>query len=225
MFNHNDALLALRAKLLTLSVLTTGSTSLAAISTGFTRASGSFVTDGFAVGMEVTPAGFVDNTRRVVTNVAALTLTVSGTVTAESAAGSRSLTVALPSVRVWENAEPKNAAGATVTLVPGTPYITEQYLPGPTERITLGPLGELEAMPVYIPTVYVPSNVGRMAAAKYADALVTLFAPETAITLSGSSLRVRSRPGPFPGQLLQLETGFAGIAVTVPLRYRTPNSI
>jgi hypothetical protein len=50
--------LALRGRVLTLSVATTGTTSLAATATGYTRAAGSFVTDGFKPGMEVLAAGF-----------------------------------------------------------------------------------------------------------------------------------------------------------------------
>lgn len=225
MFNHYSALLALRAKLLTLSVVTTGSTTLAATTTGYTRSSGSFVTDGFQVGMEVTPSGFTTNTARVIKAVTATTLTVTATLTAESAASGRTLAVVLPSQRVWENTEPVNASGTRITLEGGTPYVTEEYIPGPTERITLGTYGELEGSPLYRPTVYVPSNTGRAALAKYADALLTLFAPQTPITLSGALLEVRSNPGPFLGQIVQIETGFAAVAVNVPLRYRTPNSI
>jgi hypothetical protein len=57
---------------------TTGTTTLDATGTGFSRASGSFVTDGFLVGQTVTSSGYVGsgfNGKSTVTAVAALTLT------------------------------------------------------------------------------------------------------------------------------------------------------
>jgi hypothetical protein len=79
MLNHLAALIACRTRLATLEVCTTGTTTLEATATGFVRLAGSFVTDGFQVGMEVLPAGFTSTARQVVKNVAALTLTVEGT--------------------------------------------------------------------------------------------------------------------------------------------------
>lgn len=215
--NHTAAHLAARTQLLTLSVVTTGSTTLSATTTGYARAAGSFVTDGFAVGMEVTPSGFAVNTVDVITAVTALALTVKNTRTAEAAAGSRTLAVLLPATRAWENVE--------IEPTTGVPYISEEYVPGPTEKITLGPLGEVEALPLYLPRIFVPKNIGRAAASKYADALLNLFAPGRDLTISGASLSVRTSPGPFPGQLLQTQDGWAFVPVTIPLRYRVANAI
>lgn len=209
--------LALRAKALQLVVATTGTMSLAATTTGYTRATGSFLTDGFAPGMEVTPTGFATNTPRVITAVSALAITVSGSLTAEAAAGGRSLTVGLPTSRAWEN--------VAFQPVAGVPWVREEFLPGPTSQETIGPFGELEATPMYALYVNVPAETG-LTGKRYVDALRVLFAPRTQIALStGDTLRVRADTGPYAGQLQQSQPGFATQPFTIPLRLRTPNSI
>lgn len=217
MLDHIAYQLAMRTRALTLSVATTGLVTLSATATGYARTTGSFQADGFWPGMEITPAGFATNTTRVITNVTPLAITISGAVTAEVAAANRSLTVGLPSKRAWEN----------VTLIPtaGVPYVEEQYLPGPTAQVTIGPNGEIEALPQYGLLVHLPSNTG-LTVGRYTDALVRLFAPRTAITLaSGDVLRVRADVGPSVGQLQQSQPGFAVKPVTFPLRVRTANLI
>lgn len=214
---HRVARLALRAKLATLSVCTTGSTTLAATATGYTRASGSFLDDGFAPGVELTPAGFTQTTTAVVEAVTALTLTVVGSRTVESAASGRTLSVGLPSSCAWENVEFTPAAGV--------PYLTEEYLPGPSVQYGIGQSNETELLPTYLPRVHVPAGFGAGAADAYADAILTLFAPKTAITLAGARLHVTTRPGPFRGQLLQSSPGFAMVPVTIPLLLRYPGPV
>jgi hypothetical protein len=65
----------------------TGDMTLVATTTGYTRADGSFVDDGFVVGMTITPTGFAANTVTTVTAVAALTLTTSARAAEAGAAG------------------------------------------------------------------------------------------------------------------------------------------
>jgi hypothetical protein len=197
---------------------------LAATTTGYTRTTGSFVTDGFAVGMEILPAGFTANLRATITAVSALSMTVNRTLTAQTAGSARSLTVGMPGTRVWENAEPSDASGAPASITQGSPYFEEQYLPGPAARATLGTGGELEWLPMYAPRVYVPANGGAKAARGYSDALLSHFAPETTMAVSTDTLRVRSIPAPYSGQLLPGDPGFAMVPVTIPLLLRTPNS-
>jgi hypothetical protein len=209
--------LALRAKVMTLTVATTGTMSLAATTAGYTRTSGSFLADGFAAGMEVTPSGYGVNAPRVITAVSALMLTVSGTLTADAAAGGRSLTVGLPSQRAWENVAFQPTAGV--------PWVREEFLPGPTSQETLGPNGELEATPMYALYVNAPAETG-LTAKRYVQALRELFAPRTAIPLpNGDILRVRTDTGPYAGQLQQSQPGFATQPFTIPLRLRTRNLI
>lgn len=218
MINHLLIQQALRTQLLTLEVCTTGSTDLAATTTGYTRAVGSFLTDGFRAGMEVTGTGFSESANKsakTITSVTATTLTCSGCTTESETTAT--LTVGLPADQAWENMD--------FTPTTGSPWIEENYLPGPMEQITLGPYGELQADPIYVVKVYVPIGVKIGAPRAYADALLTLFAPRTAITVAGHTCVVRTRPGPFSGQLLRTETGFVVVPITVPLRVRTANSI
>lgn len=219
MISHTTAALAIRGHLLTLSVATTGSVSIQATAQGYVVPSDAHAL-GFAVGMELTPAGFTDNDADVITGISAdgLTITTKNTHAAQGAAGGRSLSVLLPSRRAWENLHFENETDV--------PYVEEEYIPGPVEKVSVGSLGELEALPQYIARFYLPQNTGKLAAYSYADAMLSHFAPGTSLTVpSGSQLFVRSRPAPFAGQLRPLENGFAFMPVNIPLVYRSPNSI
>src|SRR5688572_17838711 len=114
---------ALRTRLVALSVATTGSVSLSATATGFARSTGSFMTDGFRAGMEITGTGFSagNNAAKTITGIAALAITCTGTSVQAESAG-RTLAAALPAGRSWENEhfEPTT----------GRPYVREQLLPG-----------------------------------------------------------------------------------------------
>lgn len=232
MYDEVMVQLALRAKAQTLSVATTGSTLLSATSTGFSRATGSFVADGFYPGMWFTRTGFATNTPGVVTGVTATDLTVtlflitysSGVqtvsnpaMTVESAASGRTIAVPLPAMQSYENVAFQPTAGV--------PWVEEQFIPGPASQVTIGPLGELEALPMYALYVNVPAETG-LTVKRYVNALRTLFAPRTAIPLAnGDVLRVRSDTGPYAGQLQQGQPGFAVQPLTIPLRIRTANVI
>lgn len=209
--------LALRGRLLTLSVVTTGSISLSATATGYARATGSFLTDGFAPGMEITPSGFVSNPVDVLTGVTATTLTTKNTRTVEAAAGGRIIAVGLPARRGWEN--------IALQPVAGMPYVEEDYLPGPAQLRTLGPSGTIEILPQYVVRLFGPQNVGIGALGKYAQAILALFAPKTAIAVGSNTLRVRGDVAPLRGQLLQDASGWAVIPVNIPLRLETLNSL
>lgn len=210
--DHTATQLALRAQAQTLVVATTGSTTLGADSTGYTRSAGSFVTDGFRVGMEVTPSGFGSNTAPgVVTAVSALALTVAGTTT-ETAASGRTLAVGLPSTAGWEN--------IPITPVAGTPYIEERYVPATSRLISLPASGgQMEDTGLYVLDWYAPANVGLQALTASADALLALFAPGTALTVaSGVEVRPRTDVAPFRGGVRQDRPGWAAISITIPWR-------
>jgi len=216
--NHEAIQLACRARARTLSVCTTGAISMAATGQTYTRASGSFVTDGFRVGMEVLPDGFADATRRVVTGVAALTLTVNGTPTGQTASAGRTLTVGLPVTVVYEN--------VVTTPVVGVPYVVEAYLPGGADKYTVSPTGSLEVTPLYVLQLYGRMNADMSALAKTADALLAHFAPGTALALGNGDIAVvRGRPAPTRSQLTNPESGWALVTVTIPLRCSTANAI
>jgi len=217
MINHYAIQKALRTQLLSLEVVTTTAT-IEGTATGYTRSSGSFITDGFSPGMEVTGTGFSESANlsaKTIQSVTALTLTCSGC--AVEAADTRTLTVGLPSGRAWENKE--------YSPTTGDPFVEENYLPGPMEQVTLGPYGFLEAFPSLVVKIYVPPNDGIGAARQYADALLALFAPRTSLTVASHTVTVRTQPAPYSGQLLQTDSGWAVLPITVPLRVRTANSI
>jgi hypothetical protein len=220
MIDHRSYQVALRAKALTLSVVTTGSISLSATATGYARASGSFLADGFARGMELTPSGFASNPVDVITDVSALSITTKNARTVEGAAGSRTLAVGLPSARAWENKKPVQDPP-----IAGIPFVREQYIPGPPAlQVTLGQFGDLELLPQYALHIHVPADCGFEAPSAYADAVMRLFTPRTAIPVGSDVLRVSDR-GPFRGTLTQSSPGFAVVPITAPLWIRTPNSI
>jgi hypothetical protein len=213
--DHTMLQLALRAKLLTLSVATTGSTTLAATTTGYSRTAGSFYADFFWPGMELATAGFASNGTRVITQVTPTTITVAGSLTPEVAAAGRTLSVGLPSNRAWEN----------VTYVPvtGVPYIEEQYIPGPAAMVNDGYAGLLELRPMYSPRVYVPLDTGISADGRYADAITRLFLPGTTLPLAtGDQFVVRGDAAPMRGQRAPSATpGWSCIPVTIPLKVTT----
>ena len=218
MINHYLIQKALRVKLLTLSVCTTGSVQISATASGYERLTGSFLVDGFTPGMEVTGVGFSasgNNAAQTITSVSALAIACPGCST--EAAGTRTLTVGLPAKRAWENVE--------LEPVTGSPYVEETYLPGPMEAITLGASAQLEVLPLYVPKIYVPAGSGVGAARSYADAILELFAPRTSLTVSGHTVTVRTVPSPYSGQLLQAGPGWGVVPITIPLRVRTANSI
>ena len=219
MIDYQDLQLALRAHVETLSVVTTGTTTLGATGSTFTRSAGSFITDGFSAGMEVTGTGFgaTNNAAHIVTAVAALSLTVSGTLDTEVAAGSRSLAVGLPSRRAWENIgfDPE----------PGYPWIEEQLVPGPTRVPTIGTNGTIVAEPIYGITVHAVENTGIGAANRYVGALWEHFKPGTQVNLTnGDTAEVRRDTGPFPSPKLRTRPGWVTVPVSFPLRLYTINS-
>lgn len=213
---HTEIQSALQTALLSLAVCATGLTTLSATATGYARTAGSFLTDGFAPGMEVTPFGFTTNPVDVITNVTALAMTVANARSAKVAAAGRSLTVALPTLRLWENVD----AGSPPPM--GVPYVEEQYLPGPAFIGNDSDMGILEMRPMYAPRVYVPANTGFLADSRYADAITSLFAPGTQFTLaSGNKLIVRGDTAPYRGQRSQAAPGWSCIPITIPLRCRS----
>ena len=217
--DHNQMLLALRAKLASLEVCTTGSMSLAATGTTFVRTVGSFLTDGFFAGMEVVGTGFgaANNAASTVVSVTALTLTVNRTLETQVAAIGRTLTVGQPSE--------VGRANEDFTPTPGKPHFEEQYLPGPTMQITVGDGGTIEAEPMLVIDVSVGENLGEGAINAYRTALMRHLAPKVTMTLAnGDFLRVRTDTGPYAVQTMNLKSGWATTPVSFPLWLLTINS-
>lgn len=232
------ATLALRTRALSLTVCTTGSATLAATATGYTRLSGSFITDGFRAGMDVVSSGFstsANNMTGVVTGVTALTLTVSpyvvttnadGSITVarpatvvEASASGRTIAAKLPSRRAWELVQ--------FTPATGIPYVTEQYVPGGGAVMLTAPYagGLAEELGMYVLTWYGLSGSGTSAIRKSIDALKALFAPGTTLTVGTDRLTVRGAVGPSAGSIITQDGGFAACALTISWRAETTNAI
>lgn len=218
MIDTTAATLALRNRALSLTVCTTGSTSLAQTTTGFTRSAGSFVTDGFKPGMEVTPAGFATNTVGIITAVSALSLTVNGTRNADPETAGRTLSVGFPALRAFENIDFQPVAGR--------PYVTEQFIQGggPVLKTITAASGTVEETGIYVLTWYGLANYG-LSIRACVDALKALYAPGTSLAVGSDTLRVRADLGPFTGQMIRQDGGWMALTLTIPWRAWTTNAI
>jgi hypothetical protein len=210
--------LAARTRLLTLAVCTTGATDLSATAAGYARAVGSFLTDGFAPGMQVTPSGFTQTDTGVVSAVTATLLTIAGGRTVQAVGAGRTVACLLPASRAWENVD--------YTPTTGVPWVEEQYTPGPVQQIGAHSQGDVYAWPMYFVTFYAPSNMGVGALDGYAGAALALFPPGQPLALTGGDgLVVRRNPAPYAGQIMFPMAGWAAVQVTLPLWLQTHNSI
>ncbi len=221
MLDATATVLALRNRALSLSVCTTGSTTLSATTTGYARTTGSFLTDGFAVGMEVTPTGFVANTIDTIIGVSTLTLTTKAARTAESAASGRSIAVGLPALRAWENTD--------FSPVTGRHFVEEDYVPAAPFVVSFPPQGATrDERGLYVLRWYGLSNTSVAGLRKSVDALLALFTPGTTLTAGSNTVRIRGMtndPGPYAGQLLPQAGGWSVITLTIPWRSFTTNAI
>jgi hypothetical protein len=210
--------LALRNRALSLVVCTTGSTSLSATATGYARAAGSFLTDGFYVGMEILTAGFAANGYRVLRGVTASALTTNPVPAVESAAGGRTISVGLPALRAWEN----------VTFDPtvGRPYLEEDFVPA-TERLLSAPAagGEVEETGLYALKWYGIAGTDILALRTSVHALKALFTPGTKMTAGSHVVRVRTDTGPQTGQILPLTGGWSVLTLAIPWWALSTNTI
>lgn len=211
------ATLAFRARARSLVAVTTGATTLSATATGYARAAGSFVTDGFAVGMEITPSGFASNPVAVITEVTALTLTTAARAV-EAAAAGRTIAVGLPALRAWENKD--------FTRVVGRPYIDDEYVPATSElRTAPANGGTLEETGLYIIKWFGIPDRGVGGIRKPLSALKLLFTPGTSLVAGDHTIRVRGDVGPFTGQIIPQGSGWSRCTLTIPWRAYSRNAV
>lgn len=204
--------LALRARLLTLSVCTTGSTTLEAIATGYQRASGSFLTDGFAPGMEVTPSGFTQTAVGVIDSVTALVMTINGGRTIQASGAGRSLSVGVPSKAAWDN--------VNLEPVAPQPYLEEEYVPATSQLRSMPAAGgSMEDTGLYMLRWYSKAGTGLQALRRASDAVLALFAAGTGLVVAtGVTVRVRSDVAPVAGAIRATGSGWSVVVITVPWR-------
>lgn len=107
----------------------------------------------------------------------------------------------------------------------GRAYIEEEYTPGPSNQIGVGPSGTVETFPQYHLKLSTPEGLGAAAHNTFRDALLALFPPRYALTLSDSTaLRVRTSPGPMLGPMKRYKPGWLTSPVTLSLWALTQNS-
>ena len=242
MISNLAATLALRNRALSLTVCTTGSVTLSVTTTGYARADGgSFVTDGFVVGMEILAAGFTapgDNGNGIITALTATAMAVDAytvtlgptgytvaarTLVTEAAAAARTISVKLPALRAFEN--------VALTPVAGRPYITEEFIPATAELVTFPAQGgRMAETGLYVLTWYglvavagIP-GIGVSSLRKSVDALKLLYAPGTTLAVGSDTLHVRGDTAVRTGQIIPL-AGWAALQLTVPWRARSVNTI
>jgi hypothetical protein len=189
MLDHALARAALRTRALTTVVATTGSATLAASAAGYTRTTGSFLTDGFSVGMEVVPTGFTQTTPGIISAITATLLTISGGRTVQTSGSGRTLAVGIPAMRAYQN--------VPFTPDPQRPYIVEGFEPLPMRVTTIARAhGKLEEIVLSVWNWYGIAGVGTEAIDRGVDAFIAKFTPGTHLSLSnGTALQMAGTVG------------------------------
>lgn len=230
MIDLEAARLACRTRLRGMTVATTGATSIAATATTYTRAAGSFLTDGFRTGMELLASGFApsgNNGYKVVTEVAAGTLTVTSdtTMAVAAAGGNETLLAALPETRLWENAKPQRSGVQIAAPTTGRPYIADEFIGATHEQITFpANNGTSEETGFYIVTLYGLTNTGTAGMEAISRAIRLLFTPGTTLIAGADVLRVPLR-GATSGQILPLGNGWSYQQTRCPWLARSTNLV
>jgi hypothetical protein len=231
MIDSDLATLALRNRMLALSVCTTGSTTLAATATGYTRAAGSFLADGFRDGMEFLAAGFTtpaNNGYHVIESVSALTIITTTAVSVaapvvEGSASGRTLSVGVPEGRLLDNKRFAPNGGP----FPGRPYIVEEFVQGTHELVGYPSEGSRnEERGLYLVKWYGLEGKGEGGIRRPTDALKRRFAPGTVVSLNdGTIVRMPRETAAISGQILPQGDGWAVCTVSIPWRADTTNTI
>ena len=174
---------AFRSHLLTVERLSVAG-SFALTTTGLTRASGSFLTDGFLPGEEITITGHGTQAGPwLIRQVAAGLLTLSGTRSASGAAATV-VTVPFPLSRAWTN---EQFAKPT-----GRPWVRETLLPMTANRASLGGPGALKRHEgSYQLDIFYPANAGAFPVEAMADAILLACEPGASLSYGGDVVTLR----------------------------------
>ena len=180
---HPDIRAAIRTRLLTLEMVSTGVlTVLSASGYVFSRSAGSFVTDGFAIGDEVMPSGFANsanNARALITALSASAMTVDRALTTEAAGASATIKAQLPQGRKWE--------GQAYAPTKGQRYISEMVRSIDSTVRALGDGGTISHLLTANFTLNYPSGKGTLGIERMAGALLYLFRPSVRMTYGANS--------------------------------------
>ncbi|CAB4180571.1 Protein of unknown function DUF4128 [uncultured Caudovirales phage] len=212
---HPDLRAAFRARLLTLVKASAGTlTNVGASGSAYTRASGSFIADGYSVGDEIVVAGFsnaANNGRTLVSAVTTLALTVEKSLTTEAAGPSVTLDAGLWQGRAWE--------GFAYAPVRGQPYLSESMRAITSQVRALGDGGTIAHVLAGIAVLYYPAGRGTLALERMAGAIMKHLKPGTSLTY-GTSTSVVTEASRSP--LLQ-EPDWISCPVIVSMAAHTTN--
>lgn len=179
---HANLRAAFRERLLTLEDIDHSPGVSVTLASGiFTRASGSWLTAGFAPGMEVTVNGFTGSPLYGVVetvSASALKLGVSGS---QTVAGGGNFVVGLPQGRAWE--------GFDFFPVDGRPYVAESFRAnGANSYLGDTATHMLEASV----TLFYPKNKGTLAIERMAGAAMAHFKRGTALSYGGDAATINN---------------------------------
>jgi hypothetical protein len=162
-----------RERLLAFVRVTTGiQTNISANGSTITRASGSFLANGFQVGEEVTFSGWLNGANNGVGMIESLTASTmviaDRTFVTEVAGGPVTVEVKVPALRKYEN--------RALKTVVGRPYLVEKLVfPTPTQRQSIGPVARVKVPGVYEIQLFYPPNMGTVPIDSMASGLVLWF--------------------------------------------------
>lgn len=220
--NYATIDLGLRAQLLTTVLPATGSATLSAVAAGFSRASGSFLADGFAVGMSIAATGFsaANNAEAVVSGVTATLLSVAGGRVAQTASSGRAVAAVLPAARIYE--------GGQYEPAPGVPFLETELVPEPSELIG-GPAegGTVEVRGLFVVRLFTPAGMGSLGTRLVGDAILERFTPGTTFPAGPDVVRVRGGLAPYSSALLgnARQSGHSLLPLTIPWRVYRRNVV
>jgi hypothetical protein len=215
MFNRLGALLAFRNRLLGVTIATTGSVTLGATANAYTRTTGSFITDGFQPGLEITPTAFGANVPAVVVSRTATVLTTDSSHAIEVATAGRTLSALLPVGKLLENVP--FIGGSDGAPLQGKPWIQEQFTAATNHRKTFSSNGgHADATGLYLVTYYGLAGKGPEGIMAVTDAILARFATGTTLTDGTNAIQVSGKPGPWADAIIPQTDGFARCVVTIP---------
>lgn len=179
---HIDLRAAFRQRLLSLVLADTGPQALSVAGATYSRAVGSFLDDGFAVGDEVVASGFgtaANNGRAVITALTATAMTVDRTLVAEGAGAGRRLVAGLPMGRAWEGREFNQQVGQ--------PWLRESFRPLVSVPRALGAGGTIQHTMTGNLSLFYPAKKGTLAVERMAGAVLDLLAPGTSLAYGANA--------------------------------------
>lgn len=180
---HAELRSAWRSRLLTLSLVATGAlTNVSAGGTALTRASGSWIADGFTEGDEVMVAGFslaANNGRALVKSATALVLTLEKTLSTEAAGASVTVSAGLWQGRAWE--------GMPYAPVRGAPYFSESMRAVSSQVRALGAGGTIAHAMRGALVLYYPAGRGTLSVERMAGAVMKHLKPGTSLVYGTSA--------------------------------------